>query len=234
MRKRNLDLMIYLRLHALITAHLLRKRSIPTASLNAAVTWLRRLRERNIVRSTRLYGKRKCYVLTGYGTRLLRKHGLHVSRKAHLPLSPQAKKEYFAINLFCNEQERSTRTLYRPYYDAEAFPRIAQMKSDPFHKKRFVRDGETLHLFFVDRGTPQFLNESVIPKVCTLLDPIKYPEFVQLLNTEKFRLAIATGTEARGDELLLGLQNNPPPLAAEVIVYPELVHFLPQLAQPIA
>ena len=101
--------------------------------------------------------------------------------KAHQRPSYKGKKEFFAIGKFCNEEPQSNRTLYRPFSDAEAFPRIARMKRDPLQNKRFIRDGDVTTLFILDSGTQNFLNENVIPKVCTLLDPEKYPEFVELI-----------------------------------------------------
>lgn len=229
MRKRNLALLTYVLAVGLVTPQFARRRFLASAGINAAVSWLRRLRERSLLRTWRLYGKRSFYRLAGRGARTIRKEGKHVSRRAHLPLSPTGKRVSYALSCFCNEQPASERIPIRPYLDPIAFPRIAGLPFDPLHKKRFVRDGDLIHLVVTDGGAQQFLNQTVIPKVCSLLDPTKFPEFVALRDAGLFRLAIPTATVARADELLAGLEENPPPFPAEVIVYPDLIHFLPQL-----
>lgn len=229
MRKTTLVFLRYLLAVGMITPQVMQMRFLPKAGRNAAVSCLRRRRERNLIRTWRLYGKRAFYRLTGYGARKLRQQGDHVSRRAHLPLSPTGKRESFALSCFCNEKPESERIPIRPHLDPIAFPRIARLPFDPLHKKRFVRDGDLIHLVVTDGGAQQFLNQTVIPKVCSLLDPTKFPEFVALRDAGFFRLAIPTATVARADELLAGLEENPPPFPAEVIVYPDLIHFLPQL-----
>ena len=224
---RTIRLLRYLSVHRLLTPQITNRRFIANQSTTAAVSWLRRLRELQHVKTIPLFGQRLCSVLTRKGARNLRKHGYQVARNATKPLSSTAKRDFYAINLFCNEQCKSSRHFYRPYLDPVKFPLVAQRSTDPFQHKHFIRDGEVLTLFVVDRGTPKFINECLRPKVFDLLNPTKYPDFTQLLEAGCFRLAVATGSDSRGDELLLELQGNPPPMLAEVIVYPDLAHFMP-------
>lgn len=227
MTKRNRELLTHTFEYQGIWAQIVKDRFIPTASINTAVTWLRRLRERNLLVSERLYEKRTYYRITGKAARILRKEGIRVRGNAHLRPSRSAKRMAFAVNVYCAEPGCLTRKPYKPRYDAAAFPRIARMGHDPLRHKQFVRDGDTITLFLVDTGTQQLINENVIPKISTLLDPEKFPEFVGLFHEELFQFVIATATEPRADELLSRLEDNPPPLPSEVIVIPELIHFLP-------
>jgi DNA-binding MarR family transcriptional regulator len=198
---------------------------------SAAESWLRRMVRDGWLQSAPLDDHQVYYRLTAKAVLYLKRIcKRRVSRAATRPLSANRKFEKYALLLHCTAVGSPQRSAYRPSHDAAAFSDIAahigQGKADPLRHKLFYREGEIIGYFVADRGQSRLIQSKVRPKMFSIFS---WNSFQQLAESNRIRLTIATTTESRKRELVSEFEENPPPIAWEVVVIPELCSLLPRI-----
>jgi hypothetical protein len=197
----------------------------------AAESWLRRMVRDGWLQSAPLDDHQVYYRLTAKAVLYLKRICKRcVSRAATRPLSPNRKFEKHAVLLYCTAVDSPQRWAYRPSHDAKAFndiaAHIAQGKADPLRHKLFYREGDIIGYFVADRGQSRLIQSKVRPKMFSIF---RWSSFQQLAEAKRIRLTVVTPTENRRRELVRECEENPPPIAWEVVVIPELSSLLPRL-----
>jgi len=214
-----------------ITVEALRRLEFSGQTRSAVESWLRRMVRDGWLQSAPLDDHQAYYRLTAKAVLYLKRIcKRRVSRAATRPLSPNRKFEKHALLLHCTAVDSPQRWTYRPSHDAGAFndiaSHIAQGKADPLRHKLFYREGDTVGYFVADRGQSRLIQSKIRPKMFSLF---KWQSFQQLAETKRIRLTIVTTTESRKRELVSECEENPPPLAWEVVVIAELSSLLPRI-----
>jgi len=197
---------------------------------SAAESWLRRMCRGGWLQSAKLDERRVYYRLTAkavvYLKRICRQR---VSRAATRPLSANRKFEKHALLQYCTAEGAPKRQAFRPSHDAGRFSdiaaHIADGKADPLRHKLFYREDELIGYFVADRGQERLVQSRVRPKMYALF---RWQSFRELAEQKVIRLTIATMTDTRARELRRDVEENPPPVAWEIVVVPELIGLLPR------
>ena len=242
------DVMIYLEIFIFrfITFEVLWRRHFRGKKAAAVASWIKRRCADGWIRGRPLDERRKLYQLTDQAVAYLRKQGHAISRSTSSPPKGYAKASRYAALLYCTPEKGPHFSLYHPSRHLDKFPDLAahiqNTNTDPFRQKLFYADGDTLGYFVLDRGQHHFFGRKVVPHLQALfgrrkrdgeelaIDPAQpgWPSMRLRLEHGKFRLTLATVTDARRHELEREINNVKPPLAWEVAVLPDVANVLPK------
>jgi len=199
-------------------------------SIAAVRSWIKRLRQAGWIVSAPLDERRNYYRLSNRAVQYLRnKWGVRVSRATTRPLKPNRKPEKHAWLLFISENPTLGREAYRPAFDSGLFPELAahlaEGKADPYRQRLFYRAGETIGLFVLDRGHPDFVNAKLKPQVEDLW---RQPSFAKVVNAGLFELTVSTSSISRKRELETVINEHPPGFHWQIVVMEEIAALLPR------
>lgn len=186
---------------------------------NAVSKVTSRLTRRRFLNRWNLYGSNKYFVLgpkaIGY---------VSVSKRRIAELGVQALPHEFATLAFCLRSDVPRKRL-----------KVSELSKNPqelLHKgvdsaHYFMEESDGVkalgHLLVDQGGTP-----SHVARKCAAQLEIreKLPAFRQLIHSGHFLLAVATGSEAKRQDIIRTLKNSPWPVQFRVEVVPELVYLV--------